>query len=92
MTIAFMTAAYRVVVAERKEIAMATLACPECGSELSLNMETAKIPQYCASCDLPFETATKEALAALGRFHRLAATAEEHAGKPVFRFQIREKD
>jgi hypothetical protein len=30
------------------------------------------------------------ALAAFGRFQREAKTAEEHSGKPVFRFEVKQ--
>jgi hypothetical protein len=87
-----MTAAYRVVVAERKDIAAITLICAECGAELSLTMETARVPEYCPSCQMIYGLAAREALVAFGRFHRAAATAEEHAEKPVFRFTIKQED
>lgn len=87
-----MTAAYRVVVAERKDIAVVTIVCPECGSEVSLAMETARIPESCPSCEMVYRLPVRDALAALGRFHRSAATAEEHAEKPIFRFQIKQTD
>jgi hypothetical protein len=85
-----MTAAYRVVVAERKDIAVVTIVCPECGSEVSLAIESARVPEFCPSCEMVYRLPVKDALAALGRFHRSAATAEEHAEKLIFRFQIKQ--
>jgi hypothetical protein len=87
-----MTAAYRVLVAERKDIATVAVICPECGSEVSLVVEKARIPDACPSCTRPFEECVKVALAALARFHREAATAEEHTRKPIFRFSIKQTD
>jgi hypothetical protein len=87
-----MTAAYRVVVAERKDIATVTVVCPECEAEVSLKIATAKVPEYCPSCEMRYRLPIGEALAALGRFHRSAATAEETEGKPVFRFSIKQDD
>lgn len=85
-----MTAAYRVVVAERKDIASVTVVCEDCGSEVSVSTATAKIPHWCPSCERQYDENVREALTALGRFHRLGAAAEEHAGKPIFRFNIRQ--
>ena len=49
-----MAAAYRVVVAERKEIAEVTIVCPECGAELSIAIETAGVPESCPSCQMRY--------------------------------------
>jgi hypothetical protein len=87
-----MTAAYRVLVAERKDIATVAVICPECRSEVSLAVERVRIPDACPSCARPYGESVNAALAGLGRFHREAATAEEHAGKPVFRFSIKQTD
>ena len=87
-----MAAAYRVVVAERKDIEVVTVACAECGAELSLTIATARVPEYCPSCQIIYPIPIGEALAALGRFQRCAATAEQHAGKPIFRFSIRQTE
>jgi hypothetical protein len=84
--------AYRAVVAERKDIEAVTLVCPECGSEVSLCIQKARIPEYCPSCQMVYRLPISEALAALGRFHRAAATAEENEGKPIFKFQIRQAE
>ncbi len=87
-----MAAAFRVVVAERKEISVVTLICSECAAELSLSIATARVPEYCPSCQMRYRVPIQEALAALGRFHRTASAAEEMEGKPVFRFSIRQED
>jgi hypothetical protein len=87
-----MTAAFRVVVAEHKDIAVVTLVCPDCGSEVSLTIATARAPEYCPSCQARYRVPISDALAALGRFHRSAATAEETEGKPIFRFSIKQAD
>ena len=84
--------AYRVVTAERKDIIIVTIICDECGSEVSINIETAKIPDACPSCSKAYGEKTASALAALGRFHRDAATAESHSGKPIFRFNIKQAE
>lgn len=83
---------YRVVTAERKDIIMVTIICDECGSEVSVNIETAKIPDACPSCSKAYGEKTASALAALGRFHREAATAESYCGKPIFRFNIKQAE
>lgn len=86
-----MTAAYRITVAERRDLAIVTVIC-ECDTALSLRIESAMIPERCASCGKPFNEKTKAALGALARFHRDGKAAEEIAGKPVFRFEIRTDD
>jgi len=86
-----MTAAYRVVVAERKEIAGVTVHC-ECGARLMFAVETALIPSGCASCNKPYSQAIIAALTALGRFHREAAAAEVSAGHTIFQFEIKQED
>lgn len=87
-----MTAAYRVVVAERKDISIVSVICEECGTIICLKMETARIPESCGSCGKPYPEKTRSALAALGRFHREAATAEQATGKAIFQFEIKQKD
>lgn len=87
-----MTAAFRVVTAERKDIVVVTVICEECGVEISFNAETAKVPFGCPSCGKEYGENVRTALGSLGRFHRSASTAEEHAGKPMFRFSIRQAD
>jgi hypothetical protein len=87
-----MTAAYRVVVADRKDVEAVTIVCPECGAELSLMAMTARLPEYCPSCQMRYKVPMVDALAALGRFHRAAATAEEIEGKPIFKFSIKQSD
>ena len=86
-----MTAAYRVVVAERKEIAGVTVNC-ECGARLMFPVETALIPSACASCNKPYSQSVTAALIALGRFHREAAAAEASAEHPIFHFEIKQED
>ena len=78
--------------AERSDIEVVTLVCPECESEVALKIETARVPEFCPSCQMAYPVTVKEALAALGRFHRAGATAEGHAGKPLFRFSIKQTD
>lgn len=86
-----MTATYRVTVAERADIARVSLICDECGSSVGLDAQSANVPAACPSCGRQYEDHTKAALVALGRFHREARTAEEHAGKALFRFEIRQE-
>ncbi len=78
-------------VAERQDLLCPTVICPECSAELTVKINTAKIPEQCASCSRPLEENTVKALSALGRFHREAQATEQQTGKPVFRFEIREK-
>lgn len=87
-----MAAAYRVVVADRKEMAVTTIVCVECRSEVSVSMESGKAPYACPCCGAEYSVQLREALISLGRFHRSAATAEEQAGKPLFRFSIKQAD
>lgn len=89
-TIAFMTAAYRVVVAEREDIATVTVVCEKCGSEVSLIAETAVVPVACPSCGREYGKTITEALVAFARFHRFAKGAEELSAKPLFRFNIKQ--
>lgn len=84
--------AYRVVVAERKDIAIVGVICDECHSVISLNVATAAIPPSCASCGKQYSENIKAALAGLGRFHREAKAAEEGTGKPIFQFDIRQTE
>lgn len=85
-----MTAAFRVVIADRKDIEVVTLVCPECGAEVCLKIATARVPEYCPSCQMRYRAPIGDALAALGRFHRTAATAEEMEKKPIFKFSIQD--
>jgi DNA-directed RNA polymerase subunit RPC12/RpoP len=87
-----MTAAYRAVVAERKDIAVVTVICEDCGAGVSVDIRTAGVPYACPSCGKGYNENTTTALTALGRFHRAAATAEEQAGKPIFRFDIKQTE
>ncbi len=85
-----MTAAYRVVTAERKDIAAVTVSCAECGSEVSLFIEKVSIPESCPSCRRPYGEKVGEALSGLARFHRAAIAAEQATARPIFKFLIRE--
>lgn len=75
--------AYRVVEADRKDIGAVTIFCPECEAAVSLAIEHARVPTECPSCNREFDRSVAEALAALGRFHRMSTAAEEHAAKTV---------
>ncbi len=87
-----MAAAYRAVVAERKDIVVVTIGCEKCGSEVSVNSETAVVPVACPSCGREYDGNATAALVSLGRFHKAANAAETQAGKPIFRFQIKQTD
>lgn len=87
-----MTAAYRVIIAERKDVASVTLICPEYASEVSLAAEKARTPDAYPSFTRQYGEGVKTALSGLARFHRQAATEEEHAGKPLFHFSIKQTD
>ena len=78
-----MTAAYRVTVAERQDLLCPTVICPECSAELTVKIDTAKIPEHCACCSRPLEQNTIAALSALARFHREAQVTEQQTGKPM---------
>ncbi len=87
-----MAAAYRAVVAERKDIAVVTVVCGNCSSEVSINAETAPIPVACPSCGREYEGDITAALVSLGRFHKMAKVAEGKDSKTSFRFNIRQSD
>jgi protein-arginine kinase activator protein McsA len=87
-----MTAAYRVVIAELKDIPTVTVVCDECACEISLNLDTSRMPEGCAACSKQWSDNIKNALAGLARFRRMGKTAEEAAGKPIFRFQIKQAE
>ena len=87
-----MAAAYRAVVAERKDIVVITIGCERCGSEVSVNAEIAIVPVACPSCGREYDGNATSALVSLSRFHKAAKTAEEQAGKPLFRFHIKQND
>lgn len=84
-----MSAAYNVVAAERNEIEAIAVNCESCDSSIVLNIQKARVPESCASCGQHYSDNTKNALVAFGRFHREAKAAEEKAGKPLFRFEIK---
>jgi len=86
-----MTAAYRIIVAGLKDLSTVSVIC-ECGSALSLNIETARIPHGCASRGKQYSENVMASLAGLGRFHREGAAAEQHSDNPVFRFEIRQSE
>jgi hypothetical protein len=85
-----MTAAYRVVAAERKDIETVTVVCPNCDSEVSLRIEKALAPEACPSCRRQYGEHVLSALAGLARFQQRAAEAEQGTGKTLFKFSIRE--
>ncbi len=85
-----MAPAYHVTIAERKDIAIVTVLCNECDTGVSLQIETARVPENCPSCGKSFSNKMQVALTALGRFHREAASEEASMGKPLFRFEIKE--
>lgn len=87
-----MTAAYRVTAAQRRDVEEVTFICPECETAVSIKIETARVPMSCSSCGAPLDEKAQSALSALARFHREARAAEERAGKPLFRFDIRERE
>ncbi|MGC2402357.1 MAG: hypothetical protein WA510_21365, partial [Acidobacteriaceae bacterium] len=86
-----MVAAYRVVVAESKDIAVITVVCGYCESEVSMKAG-AITPEACPSCNKPYGDSIKSALVAFARFQNFATEAEGHAKKPVFRFHIKQPD
>lgn len=85
-----MTAAYRVVVVERKDIEVVTVICPKCASEVSVQVGTAAAPEACPSCSRPYGDGVLSALAGLARFQQRAAEVEQSAKKALFKFSIRE--
>jgi len=87
-----MAAVYRVIVANREDISIITLVCDECETAVSLKVETANIPPNCTSCGRQWNENVQKALAAFGRFHREARTAETSLGKPIFRFDIKQAE
>lgn len=82
--------AYHAVVAERKDIAVVTILCGDCKSEVSIDAASARVPVRCPSCGSDYSPNARLALKAFGEFQRFATTAEDHAKKPVFRFSIKQ--
>jgi len=82
--------AYRVVVAERKDIAVMSIVCDECSSRISINAETASVPVNCASCGKQYSENIRTAIGGFSRFHRSAKAEEQQAGKAVFLFEIKQ--
>jgi hypothetical protein len=91
--------AYHVVVAERKDLAVVTIVCPnpKCGAATSIDVSrqqelmdksAGKIPESCPSCDESFGHEAVAALRSLAAFHRGAIAAEGNKG-PTFRFEIK---
>lgn len=81
--------AYRVTTAERSDLSSVTYLCDECGTGITIQPETARIPDQCPSCSKPLADQAKNALAAIGRFHREAKALEGQTNKPAFRFEIK---
>jgi len=74
-----MMTAYRVVVAHRADLVNVTLICDECAAAITINVETAGIPEQCGSCGKAVSENARTALGALARFHRAGRIAEEQA-------------
>lgn len=85
-----MTAAYRVVDVERKDLETVTVICPECSSQVSVLIATCLAPEVCPSCRRPYGENVLTALAGLARFQRLGKAEEHITGKPIFKFSIQE--
>jgi phage FluMu protein Com len=84
--------AYKVTIAKRVELSEVTIVCAECPTKVLAKVENGHIPMACPSCGKEYGDAVKNALSALGRFHREAKAAENISGKPVFEFAIMESN
>ncbi len=84
--------AYRAIVAERKDIATVTVLCEKCSSELSIDAESANIPESCPCCGREYDGEARTALTAIIRFHKSAKSAEERTGKRLFQFTIKQAE
>ena len=94
--------AYRVIVAERKDLPSITVICPTCGTRTSFDRleeenlppsgDRRRIPKHCASCESPFGDYVMDALRGLAAFYRASRAAEGKAGKPIFQFEIRQPE
>lgn len=91
-SIFMMMVAYRAVVAYREDLTNVTLTCDGCGTALTMNIETARIPGNCGSCGMAVSENINAALAGLARFHRHSRAAEESAENQehLFRFDIKQ--
>jgi hypothetical protein len=87
-----MAADPRVTAAEHMDLGAVTFICPECEAATSIKIETACRSLHCQSCSAPLDETAQSALSALARFHREARAAEEKAGKPLFRFELKKKE
>lgn len=83
---------YKVSIAKRNELAEVTILCDECSTKVVARVEDGRLPVSCPGCGKQYGDSVKNALAALGRFHREAKAAESCSGKPVFEFAIRESE
>jgi transcription elongation factor Elf1 len=82
----------KVTAAGRKDFGSVTFVCPACEAATSVQIETASLPLNCRSCGTPLDEKAQSALSALAQFHRHARAAEEKAGKPLFRFELKEEE
>ncbi len=82
--------AYKVIVARREELVEVTILCDECPTRVVARVENGRVPVACPGCGKEYSDAVKNALSALGRFHREAKAAESIAGKALFQFTMKQ--
>lgn len=82
--------AYKLIVAERADLANVTICCAGCSTETSVAIEKAAIPENCPSCGDSVPAGIRTALGHLQRFHQAAGGAE--AKKTALSFAIRTPD
>jgi len=78
--------AYRITAAELKDLSEITITCAYCKKRITLQAESALIPEQCSSCNKVFDEKLRNALAAYMRFYR-----DGNATESKIEFLIRDK-
>lgn len=84
--------AYRVTVAERKDLLVISVVCDECDTVVSLDLSKVAVPPNCSGCGKQYSEPLRKALGFFAGFLREAKIAEEQTGKGIFRFEIKSFD
>jgi uncharacterized CHY-type Zn-finger protein len=81
-----MMTAYKVTVAELKDLSEVTVVCGNCRSRLMLPTETLIAPEQCPSCNKVFDEDLRNALGSLNRF-----VVRAKQSKSAVEFAIKDK-
>ena len=68
--------AYRMTIAELKDLSEVTVICRDCSMRLTLPVETGLMPERCPSCNKVFDQHLAASFTALGRFVREGKATE----------------